>query len=80
MLVRYAGRLAAPQTKERYDLVLVATGGKTITESLAHVDNVYIVGPEDLKAPSGLRGHLAELVNAGRPDKVTIEDGAAAAG
>jgi hypothetical protein len=76
MLVRYAGRMGAPQTHEYYDLVLVATGDNTIAESLAQVNNVYIVGPEDLKAPSGLRGRLAELVNAGRPDKVTIEDGA----
>jgi hypothetical protein len=76
MLVRYAGRMGAPQTKENYDLVLVATGDNTIAESLGQVNNVYIVGPEDLKAPSGLRGRLAELVNAGRPDKVTIEDGA----
>jgi hypothetical protein len=76
MLVRYAGRLGAPQTKEHYDLVLVATGDNTITKSLAEVNNVYIVGPEDLKAPSGLRGRLAEVVNAGRPDKLTIEDGA----
>src|SRR5262245_32208372 len=76
MLVRYAGRMGAPQTKENYDLVLVATGDNTIAESLAQVNKVYIVGPEDLKAPSGLRGRLAELVKAGRPDKVTIEDGA----
>jgi hypothetical protein len=76
MLVRYAGRMGAPQTKEHYDLVLVATGDNTIAESLAQVNNVYLVGSEDLKAPSGLRGRLAELVNAGRPDKVTIEDGA----
>ena len=76
MLVRFAGRMGAPQTKENYDLVLVATGDNTIAESLAQVNNVYIVGPEDLKAPSGLRGRLAELVNAGQPDKVTIEDGA----
>jgi hypothetical protein len=76
MLVRYAGRMGAPQTHEYYDLVLVATGDNTIAESLAQVNNVYIVGPEDLKAPSGLRGRLAEMVNAGRPDKVTIEDGA----
>jgi hypothetical protein len=76
MLVRYAGRLGATQTKEHYDLVLVATGDNTITQSLDKVDNVYIVGPEDLKAPSGLRGRLAELVNTDRPDKVTIEDGA----
>ena len=76
MVVRFAGRMGAPQTKEHYDLVLVATGDNTIAESLAQVNNVYIVAPEDLKAPSGLRGRLAELVNAGRPDKVTIEDGA----
>jgi hypothetical protein len=76
MLVRYAGRMGAPQTKEHYDLVLVATGDNAIAESLAQVNNVYIVGPEDLKAPGGLRGRLAELVNAGRPAKVTIEDGA----
>ena len=76
MLVRYAGRMGAPQTKDHFDLVLVATGDNTIAESLAHVTNVYIVGPEDLKAPSGLRGRLAELVNADRPDKITIEDGA----
>jgi hypothetical protein len=76
MLVRYAGRMGAPQTKEHYDLVLVATGDNTIAKSLAQVDNVYIVGPEDLKAPNGLRGRLADLVNAGRQDKVTIEDGA----
>jgi hypothetical protein len=76
MLVRYAGRMGAPQTKDHFDLVLVATGDNPIAESLAHVDNIYIVGPEDLKAPSGLRGRLAELVNADRPDKVTIEDGA----
>ena len=76
MLVRFAGRMGAPQTKDNYDLVLVATGDNTIAESLAQVNNVYIVAPEDLKAPSGLRGRLAELVNAGRPDKVTIEDGA----
>jgi rRNA-processing protein FCF1 len=76
MLVRYAGRLGAQESKEVYDLVLVATGDNTIAESLARVNNVYIVGPEDLKAPSGLRGRLAGLVNAGRQDKVTIEDGA----
>jgi hypothetical protein len=76
MLVRYAGRMGAPETKENYDLVLVATGDNTIAKSLAQVDNVYIVRPEDLKAPSGLRGRLAELINAGQPDKVTIEDGA----
>jgi hypothetical protein len=76
MLIRYAGRLGVPQTKENFDLVLVATGDKTIAEGLAQVNNVYIVRPEDLTAPSGLRGRLADLVNAGRPDKVTIEDGA----
>jgi hypothetical protein len=76
MLVRYAGRMGAPQTKENYDLVLVATGDNTIAKSLAEVNNVFIVGPEDLTAPSGLRARLAELVNAGRPDKVMIEDGA----
>src|SRR5262249_34692543 len=49
MLVRYAGRMGAPQTKENYDLVLVATGDNTIAESLAQVNNVCIVGPEDFK-------------------------------
>jgi hypothetical protein len=76
MLIRYAGRMGAPQTKEHFDLVLVATSDNTIAKGLAGVNNVYIVRPDDLQAPSGLRGRLADLVNAGRPDKVTIEDGA----
>jgi hypothetical protein len=76
MLVRYAGRVVEPNTAERYELVLIATTDKKIAQGLAGAANALVVLPDDLTATSALRGRLAELVNADRLDKVTIEDGA----
>jgi hypothetical protein len=76
-IVRYAGRMVSPQTNDQYDLALVATADEKIARRLQRAEgelNVHVIRPGDQAGAQQLRGRLAELVNADRADKITIED------